>query len=172
MMNGKQRSFTDRSSATDDKFLQERKSRQDEILGFKKAPEADRSESPPKVEEEQEKSKSRARRPSLTRLSDARKRVQERMAKGSGDPTRSDSHSRRSARDVTKELESDEEGEMALKDDYDAMQLKDRSSTSLVQRVSDVVKTPEKSRRKMLGSKSLSATAPLVGGGTKSNWDL
>lgn len=153
------RSLGDSVSAPDEKFLKERKSRQDEILGqvLRKGADDDPSESN-ELNDETEKPKSRARRPSLTRLSDARKRVQERMAKGNSDATR-------------RVLSSDEEGEMDLKDDYDARQLEDRQRTSLVQRVSNVVATPEKTRRKTLGSKSLSA-GPLVRGSNKSNWDI
>ncbi|KAL3939819.1 MAG: hypothetical protein SGBAC_005520 [Bacillariaceae sp.] len=153
------RSLGDSVSAPDEKFLKERKSRQDEILGqvLRKGADDDPSESN-ELDDVMEKPKSRARRPSLTRLTDARKRVQERMAKGPSDATR-------------RVLSSDEEGEMDLNDDYDPRQLEDRQRTSLVQRVSNVVATPEKTRRKTLGSKSLSA-GPLVQGSNKSNWDI
>ncbi|CAJ1953386.1 unnamed protein product [Cylindrotheca closterium] len=158
-------SFTDRgdSVASDEKFLKERKSRQDEIIGTvlsdcRKAAEEDPSESAD-LEEPIKPKSLLTRRPSLTRLTDARKRVQERIAKGSSG-------------EAAKALQSDEEGEMELKDDYDPRQLEDRQKTSLVQRVSNVVSTPEKTKRKTLRNLTLSPGSPLDSGGNKSNWDI
>lgn len=178
LLENSQRSHTDRSYrslvdrvdsvASDENFLQERKSRQDAILGqvlgdYRKTGEDDPSKST-EVEEETEKPKSRPRRPSLTRLSDARKRVQERMAKRSSGSS--------NARDAAKDIESGEEGEMVLKDDYDARLLEDRQKTTLVDRVSNVVSTPEKTKRKVVGTQSPKIASPLVIIGNKSNWDL
>jgi hypothetical protein len=170
----------------DEKFLKERKSRQDEILGVamnerKKVEEKKKREDEPvpsKKEEENGRFKIK-RRPSFSGLRDARKRVQEKFTEATAsDSLNKEDMERKGAKKMDPEKPEDEDREEDLKGDpeYDSRQLRDRTRTSLFDRVSGVVSTPE-TKKKFYREKrmQMQMKAPTVASGVRvneSSWDL
>lgn len=117
------------------------------------------------------------RRPSLTGLRDARKRVQEKLATApSTDSQTKVGIERRGPKIVKPEDPSNESEEEDWKgdSDYNSSQLRDRRKSNLVDRVSNVVSTPE-AKREVYRERRMHMNAPTVAAGTRvktSNWDL
>eukprot|EP00980_Cylindrotheca_fusiformis_P028168 scaffold22583_cov106-Cylindrotheca_fusiformis.AAC.39 len=147
----------------EENFLQERKSRQDEILGFGR-----KKEEEPATEKQETGRVRTKRRPSLTGLIDARKRVQEKI------PARVPTRERKDARNVGLDDPFDKFGEEELKGDteYDGRQLRDRSKPSLIDRVSNVVSSPE-TKGKVYRERTMDAPkVPIDARVTRTSWDL
>jgi hypothetical protein len=169
----------------DEKFLKERKSRQDEILGVamnerKKVEEKKKREDEPvpiKTEEGSGRFKIK-RRPSLSGLNNARKRVQEKLTEAAAsDFSNKEDTEKKSAKKIYPEEPEDEDrGEEELKGDqeYDSRLIRERSKTSLFDRVSNVVSTPQ-TKKKVYLEKRMQIKASTVPPGVRvnqSSWDL